>query len=84
MLRASIFVRLQIAQRRNFFERGVNTVRWARLRHCHSAISLVFYFLSPKTAISLTLAQNANQITKEMSGALRARTSRTKLRARLT
>lgn len=37
-LRAT-FVRLQIAQRRNFFERGVNTVRWARLRHCHSAVS---------------------------------------------
>lgn len=40
MLRATTFVRLQIAQRRNFFERGVNTVRWARLRHRHNAISL--------------------------------------------
>lgn len=39
-LREWTFVRLQIAQRRNFFERGINTVRWARLRHRHTAVSL--------------------------------------------
>lgn len=55
-LEASTFVRLQIAQRRNFFERGVNTVRWARLRHCHSAVSLYHRFLSLGRALSLALA----------------------------
>ncbi|CAH2056654.1 unnamed protein product, partial [Iphiclides podalirius] len=84
MLCASTFVRLQIAQRRNFFERGVNTVRWARLRHCHVAIFVTHGHLPP---FSLSLSRSYGHLVGAMDTIrriLRAQTSRTELRHRLT
>ncbi|CAK1548871.1 unnamed protein product [Leptosia nina] len=51
----------KLAQRRNFFERGVNTVRWARLRHRHSSVSFVLYFLSP-TVLRLAHTRNKSRL----------------------
>lgn len=77
---ARTFVRLQIAQRRNFFERGVNTVRWARLRHRHVAVSVWRVVRLARTRCGAR-GEGRGGVAGTRA---RARTSRTELRGRLT